>query len=85
MYEFLDRFVNFSLPRVKDFKGVSRKSFDRFGNFAIGFKEQVIFPEINYDKVQKIHGLDVIMVLRSENADLSRQVLEMFGMPFKKK
>ena len=85
MYEFFDRFVNFALPRVKDFKGVSTKSFDKFGNFSIGLKEQIIFPEIQFDKVQKVHGMDIVFVLSGGSADLSRQVLELLGMPFRKK
>jgi len=85
MFEFLDRFVNFALPRVKDFKGVSPKSFDKSGNFSIGLKEQTIFPEIQYDKVQKIHGMDIVFVLSAGSAELSRQVLELMGMPFRKK
>jgi large subunit ribosomal protein L5 len=85
MYEFFDRFVNIALPRVKDFKGVSPKSFDRFGSFAIGLREQIIFPEINYDKVNKIHGMDIIMTIKSGSAELSRDMLELMGMPFKKK
>jgi large subunit ribosomal protein L5 len=85
MYDFLDRFLNFALPRVKDFKGVSPKSFDRFGNYSLGLKEQIIFPEIVYDKVQKVHGMDIVFVMRNGSAELSRQVLETLGMPFRKK
>ena len=85
MFEFLDRFVNFALPRVKDFKGVSPKSFDKFGNFSIGLKEQTIFPEIQYDKVLKVHGMDIVFVLTGGSSELSRQVLELLGMPFRKK
>lgn len=85
MYEFFDRLVNIALPRVKDFKGVSPRSFDRFGNFALGIKEQIIFPEINYDKVQKVHGMDVIIQLKNGSAELSREVLALMGMPFRKK
>jgi large subunit ribosomal protein L5 len=85
MYQFLDRFLNFALPRVKDFKGVSQKSFDKFGNYSLGLKEQTIFPEIVYDKVQKVHGMDIVFVMRNGSAELSRQVLEALGMPFRKK
>ncbi len=85
MYEFLDRFVNIALPRVKDFKGVSNKSFDKSGNYSLGIKEQYIFPEINFDKIQKVHGMDIIIAMKSDSPELSRQVLEMLGMPFRKK
>ena len=85
MYEFLDRFLNFALPRVKDFKGVSPKSFDKYGNFSIGLKEQIIFPEIVYDKVLKIHGMDIVFVMKNGSPSLSKDVLEGLGMPFRKK
>ena len=85
MYEFFDRLVNVALPRVKDFKGLSPKSFDKFGNYSFGIKEQIIFPEINYDKVNKIHGMDIIVVLTGKNRELSLNMLKMMGMPIREK
>jgi large subunit ribosomal protein L5 len=85
MYEFFDRFVNIALPRVRDFKGISPKSFDKFGNFSIGLKEQLLFPEIIYDKINKVHGMDIIFVLKTDGTDLSRGMLQLMGMPFRKK
>jgi large subunit ribosomal protein L5 len=82
MYEFLDRFINIALPRVRDFRGVSPKSFDGRGNFAIGIKEQIIFPEINYDKVDKIRGMDVIICTTARTNDEARELLRQFNMPF---
>jgi large subunit ribosomal protein L5 len=84
MYEFLDRFINIALPRVRDFRGVSQDSFDGRGNFAVGIKEQIIFPEIDYDKVEKIHGMDVIIATSSKNDEEARKLLEAFGMPYRK-
>jgi len=82
MYEFLDRFINIALPRVRDFRGVSPKSFDGRGNFAIGIKEQIIFPEVNYDKVDKIRGMDVIICTTARTNDEARELLRQFNMPF---
>ena len=82
MYEFLDRFINIALPRVRDFRGVSPKSFDGRGNFAIGIKEQIIFPEVNYDKIDKIRGMDVIICTTARTNDEARELLRQFNMPF---
>lgn len=82
MYEFLDRFVNIALPRVRDFRGVNPKSFDGRGNFAIGVKEQIIFPEINYDQIDKIRGMDVIICTTAKSNDEARELLRQFNMPF---
>lgn len=84
MYEFLDRLVNLALPRVRDFRGVSPDSFDGRGNYALGIKEQLIFPEIEYDKVDKIRGMDVIVVTTAGSDEEARELLTQFGMPFKK-
>jgi len=82
MYEFLDRFINIALPRVRDFKGVSKNSFDGRGNFAVGIKEQIIFPEIDYDKVEKIHGMDIVICTSAKSDEEARKLLEAFGMPY---
>jgi large subunit ribosomal protein L5 len=82
MYEFLDRLVNIALPRVRDFRGVNAKSFDGRGNFALGIKEQIIFPEIEYDKVEKIRGLDVIICTSARNDNEARELLKQFNVPF---
>ena len=84
MYEFLDRLVNLALPRVRDFRGVSADSFDGRGNYALGIKEQIIFPEIEYDKVDKVRGMDVIMVTTAHTDEEARELLTLFGMPFSK-
>lgn len=84
MYEFLDRLVNLSLPRVKDFEGVSDKSFDGRGNYSIGIKEQLIFPEIEYDKIEKILGMSITIVTSAETDEACKALLSEFGMPFKK-
>jgi len=84
MYEFLDRFINIALPRVRDFRGVSKDSFDGRGNFAVGVKEQIIFPEIDYDKVEKIHGMDVVICTSAKTDEEARKLLEGFGMPYRK-
>jgi len=84
MYEFLDRFINIALPRVRDFRGVNPDSFDGRGNFAVGVREQIIFPEIDYDKVEKIHGLDVIICTTARTDEEARRLLGHFGMPFRK-
>ena len=84
MYEFLDKLVNIALPRVRDFQGVSKKSFDGRGNFTLGVKEQIIFPEINYDKVNKVRGMDIVIVTTA-NTDLEAlELLTQLGMPYKK-
>jgi large subunit ribosomal protein L5 len=82
MYEFLDRFINIALPRVRDFRGVSKDSFDGRGNFAVGIKEQIVFPEIDYDKVEKIHGMDVVICTTARTDEEARRLLEHFGMPY---
>jgi large subunit ribosomal protein L5 len=82
MYEFLDRFVNIALPRVRDFRGVNPKSFDGRGNFAVGVKEQIIFPEINYDQIEKIRGMDIIICTTAKTNDEARELLRQFNMPF---
>lgn len=84
MYEFADRLVNLALPRVRDFRGVSQNSFDGRGNYALGIKEQLIFPEIEYDKVDKVRGMDVIFVTTANTDEEARELLTLFGMPFKK-
>ena len=82
MYEFLDRLVNLALPRVRDFRGVNPNAFDGRGNYALGIKEQIIFPEIEYDKVDKIRGMDVIIVTTAHTDEEARELLRLFGMPF---
>ena len=82
MYEFLDKFMNVALPRVRDFRGVSRNSFDGRGNYAIGVKEQLIFPEIEYDKIDKIRGMDIIIVTTAKTDEEAREFLSLMGMPF---
>ena len=82
MYEFLDRLVNIALPRVRDFRGVSGRSFDGRGNYAMGIKEQIIFPEINYDKVEKVRGMDIILVTTAQTDDEARRLLAGFNIPF---
>ena len=84
MYEFTDRLVNLALPRVRDFRGVNPDAFDGRGNYALGIKEQLIFPEIEYDKVDKVRGMDVIFVTTAETDEEARELLSLFGMPFKK-
>jgi len=84
MYEFLDRLFNIALPRVRDFRGVLPKSFDGRGNYALGIKEQLIFPEINYDKVEKIRGMDVIIVTTAKTDEEAKELLALLGMPFAK-
>lgn len=83
MYEFIDRLVSISLPRVRDFRGVSPKSFDGRGNYSLGIKEQLIFPEIEYDKVDKIRGLEVVFVTTAKTDEEARELLKLSGMPFK--
>ncbi|MCB9988361.1 MAG: 50S ribosomal protein L5 [Rhodospirillales bacterium] len=84
MYEFLDRLVTIALPRVRDFRGISAKSFDGQGNYAMGLEEQIIFPEIDYDKVDKIRGMDIVICTTASNDDEARELLRAFDMPFKK-
>lgn len=84
MYEFLDRLISISLPRVRDFRGVSSKAFDGRGNYTLGLKEQIIFPEINYDKIDKVRGLGISIVTTANTNEEGRELLTMFGMPFKK-
>ena len=84
MYEFLDRLVNLALPRVRDFRGVNPNSFDGRGNYALGIKEQLIFPEIDYDKVDKVRGMDIIFVTTAKTDEEARELLALFNMPFQK-
>jgi large subunit ribosomal protein L5 len=84
MYEFLDKLINIALPRVRDFRGVSPKSFDGRGNFAIGVREQLIFPEIDYDKIDKIRGMDIIITTTAKTDEEARELLSLMGMPFRK-
>ena len=83
MYEFIDRLVNVALPRIKDFRGLSAKGFDKFGNYTFGIKEHIIFPEVNFDKVDKIRGLDITIVISSRNRDHSYELLKKLNFPFK--
>ena len=83
MYEFIDRLVNIALPRIKDFRGLSAKAFDKFGNYTFGIKEHIIFPEVNFDKVDKIRGLDITIVVSSKNRDHSYELLKKLNFPFK--
>ncbi|WP_451923546.1 50S ribosomal protein L5 [Tannockella kyphosi] len=85
MYEFLDKLVNISLPRVRDFRGVSADSFDGRGNYTLGIKEQLIFPEINFDKVNKLRGMDIVFVTTAKTDEEGRELLTQLGMPFQKK
>ncbi len=84
MYEFLDRLINLSLPRVRDFRGVNPNAFDGRGNYALGVKEQLIFPEIEYDKVDKVRGMDIIFVTTAKTDEEARELLTLFNMPFAK-
>lgn len=84
MYEFLDRFVNIALPRVRDFRGVPNKGFDSAGNYNMGLKEQIIFPEINYDQVDAVRGMDIAFCTTAKNEEECRALLEAFDMPFQK-
>lgn len=83
MYEFLDKFICLALPRIRDFKGVSGKSFDGRGNFAVGIKEQIIFPEINYDKVSSMHGMNIVIVTSAQTNEGGKALLAHLGMPFR--
>ncbi|MEG3082731.1 50S ribosomal protein L5 [Sphingomonas sp. PB2P12] len=82
MYEFLDRFITIALPRVRDFRGLNPKSFDGRGNYACGIKEQIVFPEISYDRVDKVRGMDVIVTTTAKTDDEARELLRLFGFPF---
>ena len=84
MYEFADRLINLALPRVRDFRGVNPNAFDGRGNYALGIKEQLIFPEIEFDKVDKVRGMDIIFVTTAKTDEEARELLAQFGMPFKK-
>ena len=84
MYEFLDRLIYIALPRVRDFKGLSKKSFDKSGNYSIGIKEQIIFPEINYDKIDKVRGMDVNIVTSTNDKNHAFELLKGFNLPFRK-
>ena len=84
MYEFVDRLINLALPRVRDFRGVNPNAFDRRGNYALGIKEQLIFPEIEYDKIDKVRGMDVIFVTTAKTDEEARELLKQFNMPFAK-
>jgi large subunit ribosomal protein L5 len=83
MYEFLDRLINSALPRIRDFRGISGKSFDGRGNYALGLTEQIIFPEISYDMIEKIHGLDIVVVTTARTDEEARALLSGFNMPFR--
>ncbi len=85
MYEFLDRLVNIALPRIKDFQGLSIKSFDQFGNYSFGIKEHIIFPEVNFDKVDKIRGMDITIVINGNDNKTKIALLEELNFPFIKK
>ncbi|MCX5709004.1 MAG: 50S ribosomal protein L5, partial [Candidatus Omnitrophica bacterium] len=85
-YEFLDRLVSVALPRIRDFRGVPTESFDQAGNYALGLPDQTIFPEIEYDRITRVQGMDVIFVIKnSKTKEQSRELLRLFGMPFKEK
>ena len=84
MYEFLDKLINAALPRVRDFRGISAKAFDGRGNYALGLKEQLIFPEIEYDQVERVTGMDIIFVTTANTDEEARELLAQFGMPFEK-
>jgi large subunit ribosomal protein L5 len=85
MYEFIDRLVNIALPRIKDFRGLSTNGFDKFGNYTFGVKEHIIFPEVNFDRIDKIRGLDIVVVISSANKEHSFALLEKLNFPFIKK
>ena len=85
MYEFIDRLVNIALPRIKDFRGLSANGFDKFGNYTFGIKEQIIFPEVNFDKVDKVRGLDITIVIKTMKKEHSFELLKKLNFPFKEK
>ena len=82
MYEFIDRLINIALPRIKDFRGLSLKGFDKFGNYTFGIKEHIVFPEVNFDKVDRIRGLDITIVIKSQNKEHSFELLKKLNFPF---
>lgn len=84
MWEFLERLVDIAIPRIRDFRGMSTKSFDGRGNYAMGVREQIIFPEIQYDKIDKIRGMDIVITTSAKNDEEGRALLEAFNFPFKK-
>ena len=84
MYDFVNKLVNIALPRVRDFRGISPKAFDGAGNYSLGIKEQIIFPEIDYDKIDKIKGMNITIVTSAKNDDEGRELLKLMGMPFRK-
>ena len=84
MYYFLDKLISLALPRVRDFRGISPNSFDGHGNYAMGIKEQLMFPEIDYDKIDKIRGMDIIIVTTAQSDEEAKKLLELMGMPFRK-
>jgi large subunit ribosomal protein L5 len=83
MYDFLDRLINIAIPRIRDFRGVSNRSFDGRGNYTLGVKEQIIFPEIEYDKVEKVHGMDICIVTTASGNEQAKRLLQLMGMPFR--
>jgi large subunit ribosomal protein L5 len=83
MWEFLDRFVTLSVPRIRDFRGLPTKSFDGRGNYTVGIKEQMVFPEVDYDKIEKIHGMDITFVTSTARDDMAKALLRELGMPFR--
>ena len=84
MYEFIDRLVNIALPRIKDFRGLSSDGFDKFGNYSFGIKGHIIFPEVNFDKVDKVRGLDISIIIKNQKIEDSHELLKKFNFPFKK-
>ncbi len=82
MYEFLDRLITVAMPRIRDFRGLNPKSFDRRGNYAMGLKEQIVFPEISYDQIEKVRGMDIIVTTTANTDDEARELLRLFGFPF---
>jgi large subunit ribosomal protein L5 len=84
MYEFLDRLINIVLPRLRDFHGVKAKSFDKQGNYAIGLNDQSVFPELTFEETTNVHGMEIVLVIKSKSSEHSRALLEKFGMPFEK-
>ena len=85
MYEFIDRLINIALPRIKDFRGLNPESFDRYGNYTFGIKEHIVFPEVNFDKVEKIRGLDITISIKSKKIDHSFELLKQLNFPFLEK
>ena len=85
MWEFFDRLVNVAIPRIRDFRGVPTRSFDGHGNYTLGIDEQTVFPEVNYDKIAKVQGMDIVIVTSAENDEEAMTLLELLGMPFRRK